>query len=592
MGLIKSLSIGIGANSKPLRKDLRRASSQVSTWASSVGKIASGVAIGNIASGVIGKGLGTITRSIESAFSFAVRDEQLETAFGTLLGGADKAKAVLSDLRDFAGSTPFEFPGIADSAKKLISFGFEQEQLLPTLTKLGDVAAGLDIPFSDLSDIYGKARVAGRVMSEDLNQLAGRGIPIFDELAKVMGVPAGEIKDLASKGKIGFAELEKAFDGMTGQGGKFAGMMAAQSQTAGGLISTLKDNWNLALGQIGAAVFETFDIKGLIGQAIGAMQGFMPTLTWLLEQAKQLGPIFKMSFRVIFSYYGMLFDIASSVIGAISSLFGGFGSVTMEGFVRGFVTALATIEFGFLNWQKVGVLVIKTIGYRLVSFGNNVIHLFTQTLPTAISWWADSGLDIMMRLAANGLTIFENLGDNIVAIFSNLPGLVSGSVSFSELLKPLNDGMIDVVTNALELPVRVEGGVEKSMREDLESLQGELSNGLTGHINTRLAELIPPAALQTPEITPPSVDIATPDAAEVLGEGQSTLANEVAKQFSGLAESGSQEYRDAILRFRGLGADAGKDKVMVQQRDLAKLQLDELKKINRPNDSTPEFSIP
>lgn len=575
MGLIKSLSIGVGVNSRGVKKGLRSATKQVNGWVKNVAQIAGGTAIGNLAGGAISKGFGAVKNSIESAFSFAVRDEQLQTAFSTLLGGADKATKVLGDLRKFGANTPFEFPGIADSAKKLISFGFQQKQLIPTLTKLGDVAAGLGIPFSDLADIYGKARVQGKVMSEDLNQLAGRGIPIFDELAKVMGVPAGEIKDLASKGKIGFAELQKSFDGMTGQGGRFSGMMAAQSQTAGGLISTLKDNWNLRLGEIGAAMFKTFDIKALIGSAITKIQEFGPTLTWLLDEAVKLKPVFTQSFNVVASVFSALWGVASSVVGAIASLFGGFGSVTMDGFVRGFVTGLAIAEFGFLNWQKIATLVFKTVAFRMVAFGNQLIHLFTKEIPAAFIWWSDNGLDIMLRLAANALTVFENLGSNIVSIFANLPGLISGTTNLSDILTPINKGLIDVVTNALELPERVEGSLERALRQDLESLQSEIGEGLANHVGQRLEQLIPTATADL-ELNPPQIK---PPTSEDIDAGQTANTKQVETQFAGLAESGTQEYRDALLRFRGLGG--GQDSIPKEQRDLQRQQLEEQKITNR-----------
>lgn len=601
MGLIKSLSIGIGVNSKGLGKGLNRASKQVQSWASGVMSIATGGVIANVATGVIDRGLSTITSSVESAFSFAIRDEQLETAFGTLLGGADKAKAVLGDLRDFGASTPFEFPGLADAAKKLISFGFSQEQLLPEMQKLGDVAAGLDIPFSDLADIYGKARVAGKVMSEDINQLAGRGIPIFDELAKVMGVPAGEIKDLASKGKIGFAELQKSFDGMTGQGGRFAGMMAAQSQTAGGLISTLRDNWNLMLGSIGAKLFETFDIKGLINQAIGAVQSFTPTLDWLLEQAVMLGPVFKAGFMAIGASLNFLWQIASSVIGAIAGLFGDFGSVTMDGFVRGAVTAFASIEFALLNWQDVWQLAIKTVAFRLVEFGNDVTHLFTKQIPAALVWASKNHLGILMRMASNKLRVYKNLSENIVAIAANLPALISGSMSLDEIFKPLNRGMVDVVTNALELPERAEGGVERLMRQELESLENKIGEGLAGHVSQRLRELIPPdiadgVGKKPLKIEPPKLeldttaismpDIETPNVEDVTANN----ATSSEAQFAGLAEAGSQEYRDALLRFQGAGG-GGRDAIQKEQRDLQKQQLAEQVKANRLAEQAPAPTV-
>ena len=590
MGLIRSLSLGIGVDNKPLKRGLNRSTKDIKQWSIGIPQIAIGGAIGNLASGAISTAIGGISSGIGSAFEFAIRDEQLETAFSTLLGGADKAKAVLSDLRDFGASTPFEFPGIADSAKKLISFGFAQEQLLPTLNNLGDVAAGLNIPFSDLSEIYGKARVQGTIFSEDINQLAGRGIPIFDELAGVMGVTAGEVKGLASKGKIGFGELEKAFQNMTGEGGRFSGMMAAQSQTAGGLISTLRDNVNLKLGQIGAGLFKVFDVKGLIGNAIGIIQGVGPTLDWLIDQTMQLQPVFKQTFNVVGSAIMTAWDIGSSVFGAIASLLSGFAGTTFKGFVISLVKGLATVEFGFKNWRKVGDLVIKTVSFKLVQFGNVVTHLFTQEIPYAIGWFGRNAEGIFLTVASNTLTLFENLGSNIVSVFTNLPGLISGQTDFADIFTPLEKGFLNVVEESFDLPQRVEGDIERVLREDLERLQTELSDGLSTHIETRLGELIPDDAIAPPPIEQPVIP-ANDTNADGQGAGVG-VGNAVATEFAGLAEAGSQEFRDAILRFQGISRDTD---VATEQRDLQKQQLDESRKTNEllgQQPTAPVFSIP
>ena len=90
----------------------------------------------------------------------------------------------MKELSDFAASTPFEFPEIANAGKSLLAFGFEASKITGTLTTLGDIASSLNIPLGELSEIYGKIKTSGRVFSEDINQLTGRGIPIISELAK------------------------------------------------------------------------------------------------------------------------------------------------------------------------------------------------------------------------------------------------------------------------------------------------------------------------------------------------------------------------------------------------------------------------
>lgn len=222
-------------------------------------KVAAGTAVGALG-GLFALG----GKSIQLAAGF----EQVETAFGTMLGSAEAAKDMMDDLFQFTAKTPFEFEQVAKAGQSLLAFGEGANTLEDTLLKLGNVAAGVNIPLTEISEIYGKARVQGRLFAEDINQLTGRGIPIIGELAKVLGVTDGEVKKLVEEGKVGFPELEKAFTNMSSAGGKFAGMMDAQSQTLNGIWSTLKDNVTLALAGIGKSLVQNLNLKELLGTAI------------------------------------------------------------------------------------------------------------------------------------------------------------------------------------------------------------------------------------------------------------------------------------------------------------------------------------
>lgn len=199
----------------------------------------------------------------------AAADMETQTvAFTTMLGSADKAQALIKQVSQFAASTPFQLTELIDASKKLVAFGVNSENVTSTLRKLGDVSAGLSIPIGELSEIYGKAMVQGNIFAEDLNQLAGRGIPIFSELAKVMGVNASEIKKLGSEGKITFNELEQVFTNLTAEGGQFGGLMEAQSATLAGKWSNFNDKLDrsaILLGQkLAPAAGEFLDLLNVL----------------------------------------------------------------------------------------------------------------------------------------------------------------------------------------------------------------------------------------------------------------------------------------------------------------------------------------
>ncbi|WP_090632209.1 tape measure protein, partial [Parapedobacter indicus] len=177
--------------------------------------------------------------------------QQLDIAFTTMLGSKQKADRLTQDLIKFAATTPFGMKDAANAAKQLLAYGSNVENVRDELRMLGDVASGVSQPIGDLVYLYGTLRTQGRAYMMDIRQFAGRGIPIYRELAKVLGVAEGKVNDLVSAGKVGFAEVEKAFKNMTAEGSMFGGLMAKQSRTIQGELERLGDAFDIMLNKIG-----------------------------------------------------------------------------------------------------------------------------------------------------------------------------------------------------------------------------------------------------------------------------------------------------------------------------------------------------
>ena len=177
--------------------------------------------------------------------------QQLEVAFNTMLGSKEKANTLMSQLVETAAKTPFDLQGVANGAKQLLAYGTSAENVNGTLIRLGDIAAGLSIPLNDLVWLYGTTMTQGRLFTQDLRQFQGRGIPLADELAKQFGVTKDKVGELVTAGKIGFPEVQKAIEAMTNEGGKFGGLMEAQSKTITGQISNIEDAISTMFNQIG-----------------------------------------------------------------------------------------------------------------------------------------------------------------------------------------------------------------------------------------------------------------------------------------------------------------------------------------------------
>lgn len=229
--------------------------------------------------------------------------QQLEIAFSTMLKSKEKADKLMSELVDIAAKTPFDLQGVASSAKQMIAYGSSAENVGDELVMLGNVAAGVGSQLSEIAYLYGTLRTQGRAYATDIRQFAGRGIPIYEELAKVLGVTKDEVSGLVTAGKVGFKEVEQAFKNMTSESGIYYNLMQEQSKSLTGQLSNLGDAWDSMLNEIGKntqgiassgisalkGLIENYEMVGKVLLGLIATYGTYKTATlalWVIEQAR------------------------------------------------------------------------------------------------------------------------------------------------------------------------------------------------------------------------------------------------------------------------------------------------------------------
>jgi tape measure domain-containing protein len=222
---------------------------------------------------LIGQGMTGLMNSIVQVRG---QFQQLEIAFGTMLGSEQKAKALMDQMIDTAAHTPFDLMGVASGAKQLLAYGEAADRVNDTLVRLGNIASGLSIPLNDIVYLYGTTMVQGRLYAQDVRQFTGRGIPLVRELAKMYGVTAEEINNMVSAGKIGFSDVEKVLNSMTDAGGQFYNLMEKQSASLTGMISNLEDSWDSMLNDIGTANQDVF--AGAISSATYLVEHYQDIL--------------------------------------------------------------------------------------------------------------------------------------------------------------------------------------------------------------------------------------------------------------------------------------------------------------------------
>lgn len=204
-----------------------------------------------------------VLRVVGSAFGF-VKDaviemnSSLETTtlqFTTMMGDADKAKAHVQRLFEFAAKTPFETGPIIQASRYLRLFGGDALDTAENLKRVGDAAATSGQPINEVgmwvARLYSGLK-AGQPVGEATQRLMEMGVMSGQVRAKVAELAAG-----VEGGRGAWEYYSKELD-------KNNGAMEKMASTWAGVTSTFKDTITMTLATAFKPLFDRF--RDLIGQ--------------------------------------------------------------------------------------------------------------------------------------------------------------------------------------------------------------------------------------------------------------------------------------------------------------------------------------
>ena len=347
--------------------------------------------------------------------------QQLEIAFQTMLGSKAEADKLMSQLIQTAVITPFNMSDVANAAKQLLAYGVEADKVNETLIRLGDIAAGLSIPINDLAYLYGTTMVQGRMYTQDLNQFLGRGIPLTEELAKQFGVTKNKVKSLVEEGKVGFPEVEKAIISLTSEGGKFGGLMEAQSKSITGQISNIEDQIEQMFNEIGKSS------EGVIGSTLDMVSK-------VIDHWKQIGG----AILIAVSAYGT-YKAALLVMNTIQKI---SNTLIAEAALQQKLAAMSGIALSEAEAVAAARTTLLTAAWNglKAALMSNPIGLVLGVLAGAATY-----LGLFSSKTTEATTLSEKFGESaskeivrLNTLTTTLKGLTDGSATHKKVLEELN----------------------------------------------------------------------------------------------------------------------------------------------------------
>ncbi|MCD8272365.1 tape measure protein [Akkermansia sp.] len=321
--------------------------------------------------------------------------ERVTRRMEAFTGGASSAAEAARDVVDFADTPPFGLAETQRAAQLLLGCGVRASELKSTLEALGNVAAGGGASLETVAARLSKAYQMGKVDVETLEPFTLSGIDVMWKMAKQAGKTRAELKDMMSKGKVGFSQVFSALKSMGSGSGQFAGAMEKNTQDVENRVEALKGKVG-ALSRIFAEPV-TSGIKDAMDSIGASWSGHGPEVErGLRKTGELLGGIVKAAAPIV-----------SAVGGGLASVAAGGGRV--EKMIRSGILAWGA-------WKAVGMAANSSVGRSIQAAAaafrvdyNNELRLAGGNMKrfdsavravglTAKRTWARMGADLAASL--------------------------------------------------------------------------------------------------------------------------------------------------------------------------------------------------
>lgn len=232
------------------------------------GAIAQGTVMAGVFSKLYSAALSAAEGFISSGIEYNAQIEKYTTGFTNMLGSAEAAQQVMSQIQEDAAKTPFDVESLTKANQYLISAGENASYARSTIMALGDAVAATGGGSDELNRMAQNLQQianTGKATAVDIKQFAYAGINVYGILADYTGKSTEEVQKMT----ISYDLLTQALQAASEEGGRYYNSMDAQSQTMNGRVSTMQDNVKQLAGLL------TGDLSSGVGVVIGNLNDML-----------------------------------------------------------------------------------------------------------------------------------------------------------------------------------------------------------------------------------------------------------------------------------------------------------------------------
>ena len=301
---------------------------------------------GIMVSKVFYSGLNAIRSATSAVFDFSTELEYAQMVYTNLFGSADLASNFINVLKDFAAVTPFTFQQSEAAAKRLLAYGIQYKNVMFVMRGVMAAATvqGNDAIIEPISRAFGQIYTKGRLMNEEMRQLAEAGIPAYQILQEKLGLTQKQLQNLGKYSIPANTAINALVEGINE---RFGNVLDQANMTMKGIISNIKDNTLMIMSDVfepttetikaklrsigetianlrsaaetkgRGGVFESIIPKSLQGDMRTLIANFLNFLSIIKELGQAMGRVLKPLFDALVRALNVVLPVINTIIGYI-----------------------------------------------------------------------------------------------------------------------------------------------------------------------------------------------------------------------------------------------------------------------------------
>lgn len=513
------LEKGLKSLKSTINNALPGASKTLSSFANGFNKI------GGLATSA-GKACSTVTASVTGIFTAAtLKAKNFITTYEGAINlfkkklGETGANEMYDSLLKIAKASTFAQESIVSAGQTMVAMGIDGKKTAKYMQLVTDAVAGMGGSGSDIESLaqaIGKMSNQVTLHTDDLNQLATQGLPVWDVLAKKYNKTKEEVQDMASSGLLPAAEtLDYLTDALEGNIDGFEQWSVAGNALSqkGGTLKGAIDGLNSSIRSFGLNLLGMNINKGQVAN----YQKLISVVNLVGKTIENVGS----KFSFVGDWIGSALDTAKSALEKFNETLNGMSPEKLQIIAKAILgvatagPALLGVGKGFstlssaFNGLSSGTKVLENITSKVIGLpkaftgaggriksASNVFTTFFSSISSGFSTMFDNSI---LNKGINGIiTSFSTLGGKIGTFLSPLGNIFSTlGVKVSSFISPAITGFQTLASKAVIMGGLIKFNIGETLNQAFPNFSAGLSKitgafgGLFGKIGSSMGSFLP-----------------------------------------------------------------------------------------------------